>query len=211
MTGAGEHRTLRHRSCSAPTALDGQQHRRSAGERHDRDRYRGHVRTGRRQRRLVFVVGLATVFRSVTGLVAGLVRIRVTGSGLGRVIRTGSVWVRVRVGIETRGRVRIGIRSRLLVLEIRHPLEHLRDVLRGGVRIVDHGLDFLQQRFISIHAPREGCDNAFVRPCRSGRRTRYPNGRNHPCRGRRKRGAPYMCSVDNRLRSPCRFRRWSPF
>ena len=46
MTGAGEHRTLRHRSCSAPTALDGQQHRRSAGERHDRDRYRGHVHAG---------------------------------------------------------------------------------------------------------------------------------------------------------------------
>ena len=82
MTGAGEHWTLRHRSCSAPTALDGQQHRRSAGERHDRDRYRGHVRAGRRQRRLGFVVGLATVFRSVTGLVAGLVRIRVAGSGL---------------------------------------------------------------------------------------------------------------------------------
>lgn len=50
--------TLRHRSCSAPTALDGQQHRRSAGERHDRDRYRGHVRAGRRQRRLGFVAGL---------------------------------------------------------------------------------------------------------------------------------------------------------
>lgn len=140
MTGAGEHWTLRHRSCSAPTALDGQQHRRSAGERHDRDRYRGHVRAGRRQRRLGFVVGLATVFRSVTGLVAGLVRIRVAGSGLGRVIRTGSVGVRVRI--------EIGIRSRILVLEVRHPLEHLRDVLRGGVRIVDHGLDFLQQRFI---------------------------------------------------------------
>lgn len=58
MTGAGEHWTLRHRSCSAPTALDGQQHRRSAGERHDRDRYRDHVRAGRRQRRLGFVVGL---------------------------------------------------------------------------------------------------------------------------------------------------------
>lgn len=180
MTGAGEHRTLRHRSCSAPTALDGQQHRRSAGERHDRDRYRGHVRAGRRQRRLGFVVGLATVFRSVTGLVAGLVRIRVAGSGLGRVIRTGSVGVRFRSGSGpgagsgsgsgvaysySKSVIRLSICATSFAVASGLSITALTSFSSASFQSTHPVRGATYRRLltfptiqISIHAPREGCD-----------------------------------------------------